>query len=38
MKNLKLLILAIGLTFIGCSNDNDSTQEQEAQNLKKIHV
>jgi hypothetical protein len=38
MKNLKLLILAIALTFISCSNDNGSTQEQEAQNLEKMHV
>jgi hypothetical protein len=38
VKNLKLLILAIGLTFTSCSNDNGSTQEQEAQSLEKMHV
>jgi hypothetical protein len=38
MKNLKLLILVIGLTFISCSNDNGNTQEQDAQNLEKMHV
>ena len=38
MKNLKLLILVIGLTFTSCSDDTGSTQEQEAQNLEKMHV
>jgi endo-alpha-1,4-polygalactosaminidase (GH114 family) len=38
MKNLKLLILVIGLTFISCCNDNWSTQEQDAQSLEKMRV
>jgi hypothetical protein len=32
MKKLKIINLAIGLTFISCSNDNGISQEQDAQN------
>ncbi|WP_339920471.1 hypothetical protein [uncultured Flavobacterium sp.] len=38
MKNLKLLILVIGLIVTSCSNDNGTSQEQEAQNLEKMHA
>jgi hypothetical protein len=37
VKNLKLLILAIGLTFTSCSNDNGVHKNKSA-SLEKMHV
>jgi hypothetical protein len=38
MKKLKLLIVAIGLIFISCNSDKETTQEQEAHNLEKMYI
>jgi hypothetical protein len=38
MKNLQLFILAIGLTLISCSNDSESSKEQETENLEKMRA
>jgi hypothetical protein len=38
MKKLKIINLGNGLIVTSCSNDNGTSQEQEAQNLEKMHA
>lgn len=38
MQNLQLVILTISLTLLSCNNDNVSTKDQEAENLKKMRT
>ena len=38
MRNLKLFILAVGLTFINCSADPALIQKQEGQNIERMYT
>ncbi|MNR99399.1 hypothetical protein D3C72_306340 [compost metagenome] len=37
MKRISLLFMTIAFIFMGCSNDDDQTKEQESQQLDQMH-
>lgn len=37
MKRISLLFMTIAFIFMGCSNDDDQTQEQESQKLDQMY-
>lgn len=37
MKNIKLMLIALGFLFLGCNSDEPSSQEAETQNLTKMY-
>lgn len=38
MKNIKFLFIALAISFFSCNNDDDSSQENENQNLSKMYT